>query len=160
MRNDQPKPICVEDAIIQSMQIMKEMRLQIAEAQLTANEVKNDLQNIRDVIALDPISWREDTTKIINSIARKLGGNEHIRDVRREAYGLLDTRMGVDLQTRLTNKRRRMADEGVCKSTRDRLNQLDVISEDKKLIEGFVAIIIKQMAVKYGIEEYDSDILL
>lgn len=58
--------------------------------------------------------------------------------------------MGVDLQTRFTNKRRRMADNGVCKSARDKLSFVDVIAEDKKLIEGYTAIV-KEMAIKYGV---------
>lgn len=63
---------------------------------------------------------------------------------------MLNERMGVDIQCRLTNKRRRMAEEGVCKSKRDKLNPLNVIADDKKLIEGYVAII-KEMSIKYGI---------
>lgn len=43
-----------------------------------------------------------------------------------------------------------MADEGVCKSKRDKLNNLDVIADDKKLIEGYVAIV-KELAIKYGV---------
>ncbi|CUH95912.1 hypothetical protein P22_1998 [Propionispora sp. 2/2-37] len=62
---------------------------------------------------------------------------------------MLNDRLGVNLESRLTNKRRRMAEEGVCKSKRDKLNPLDVIAEDKKLIEGYVAIA-KDMAIKYG----------
>lgn len=82
-------------------------------------------------------------------MARNLGGNEHIRDIRAESYKLLNERFGVSLEQRLINKRRRMADEGICKSKRDKLNHMDVIAEDKKLIEGYVAII-KEMAIKYG----------
>ncbi len=59
----------------------------------------------------------------------------YIRDVNTEVYDLVDTRAGVSLAVRLTNKRRRMADEGVCKSTRDKLSKIDVIADDKKLIE-------------------------
>ena len=59
----------------------------------------------------------------------------YIRDVNTEVYDLVDTRAGVSLAVRLTNKRRRMADEGVCKSTRDKLSKIDVITDDKKLIE-------------------------
>jgi hypothetical protein len=46
--------------------------------------------------------------------------------------------------------RRRMAEEGICKSKRDKLNYLDVIGQDKKLIEGFVAIV-KELSIKYGV---------
>ncbi len=65
---------------------------------------------------------------------------------------MVDQRGGVSLETRLTNKRRRMADEGICKSKRDKLTRVDVIADDKKLIEIYVAIV-KEMAVKYGIEQ-------
>lgn len=71
-----------------------------------------------------------------------------------ESYKLLEQRMGVSLNTRLINKRRRMADEGICKSKRDKLNQLDVIADDKKLIEGYIAVI-KDMAIKYGVADME-----
>lgn len=112
--------------------------------------VKTDMQDMRDIISLNPNSWREDAKNLITRIAKAMGGNEYIREVNQEVYKLLDSRMGVDLSVRLTNMRRRMADEGVCKSKRDKLNKVDVIATDKKLIEGYL-IIIKEMAVKYGI---------
>lgn len=83
-------------------------------------------------------------------MALKLGGFEYIKTIREESYKLLNDRMGVALEIRLTNKRRRMADEGISKSRRDKLNYLDIIAEDKKLVEGYVAII-KEMAIKYGV---------
>ncbi len=133
------------------------MRQQLSEfsekaksADVKATEVKEELQGMRDIITLDTRNWREDTSRIINKIAQKLGGNEHIRDVRTEAYKLLDKRFGVSIETRLTNLVRRMAEQGVCKSRRDKTNHLDVIAEDKKLIEGFVSIV-KEMAVKHGV---------
>ncbi|EQB4336177.1 ORF6N domain-containing protein [Clostridium botulinum] len=114
-------------------------------------ETKEEVQAIRDVVKLDTTSWKEDSTKLINKIAQNLGGFEYIREVRKEIYTLLDKRMGVNLEQRLTNKRRRMADEGVCKSKRDKLNKVSVIGDDKKLIEGYVSIV-KEMAIKYGVK--------
>lgn len=64
----------------------------------------------------------------------------------------MDIRAGVSLKTRLTNKRRRMADEGVCKSKRDNVNRVDVIADDKKLIEIYLSVV-KEMAVKYGVAQ-------
>lgn len=72
----------------------------------------------------------------------KLSGNE--------AYKLLESRGACSLKQRLTNKRRRMADEGICKSKRDKLNYLDIIAEDKKLVEIYTAIV-KELAIKYGV---------
>ena len=111
--------------------------------------VSNRVDSIREVVALDTTSWREDTRNLINKIAQELGGGQAFQQVRAESYDLLEKRMGVSLKQRLTNKRRRMADEGVCKSKRDKLSQVDIIAEDKKLIEGYTAIV-KEMAIRYG----------
>ena len=116
-----------------------------------ANQKNADrIESIRDVVSLDTTSWRDDTRNLINKIAQELGGGTAFQQVRAESYELLEKRMGVSLKQRLTNKRRRMADEGVCKSKRDRLSQADIIAEDKKLIEGYTAIV-KEMAIKYGV---------
>lgn len=112
-------------------------------------EVNQRVDDIKDVVALNPQSWREEARKLIVRIAQSMGGNEFIRDVQAEIFALVDERAGVSLATRLTNKRRRMADEGVCKSKRDKLNKVDVIADDKKLIEIYLAVV-KEMAVQRG----------
>lgn len=109
------------------------------------------IDNISEIVALNPNSWRHDARNLVVKIAKKLGGNEYIRDVQAEIFRLVDQRAGVSLERRLTNFRHRMADEGVCKSKRDKLNKVDVIAEDKKLIEIYVAIV-KEMSIKYGVE--------
>lgn len=111
--------------------------------------VNQRVDDIKDVVALNPQSWREDARKLIVKIAQSMGGNEFIRDVQAEIFALVDERAGVSLATRLTNKRRRMADEGICKSKRDKLNKVDVIADDKKLIEIYLAVV-KEMAVQRG----------
>lgn len=125
----------------------QERRLSEHEARIDA--VDQDVKSIREVVALNITNWRSDSADLIKRTAQALGGYEHIKHIREESYRLLDERLGVSLATRLTNKRRRMADEGVCKSKRDKLNYLDVIADDKKLIEGYVAIV-KDLAVKHG----------
>ena len=132
------------------LQLLINMELKQKEFETAITENKQEIQDMRDVIRLDTTSWRKDTANLVNKIALNLGGFDHIKDVREESYKLLNQRMGVSLETRLTNKRRRMADEGVSKSRRDKLNYLDIIAEDKKLIEGYVAII-KEMAIKYNV---------
>jgi anti-repressor protein len=112
-------------------------------------EVNNRVNSIREVVALDTTSWREDTRRLLNKIAQNNGGGGAFQEIRAESYELLEKRMAVKLKQRLTNKRRRMAENGVCKSTRDNLSYLDIIAEDKKLIEGYTAIV-KEMAIKYG----------
>ena len=116
------------------------------------NQLDNKVESIKEVVALDPISWKEDSRKIVNAIALSIGGYDHIQDVRSESYRLFDERMGTNLSRRLTNKRQRMADEGVCKSKRDRLTKVDVIADNKKLIQGYAAVI-KDMAIRYGVTD-------
>lgn len=113
------------------------------------DSVEQRVDGIRDLVGINPNGWREDCRCQIVKIAHALGGNEYIKQVNTEAFGLVDARAGVSLATRLTNKRRRMADEGVCKSKRDRLNKVDVIADDKKLIEIYIKVV-RELAVKYG----------
>lgn len=110
------------------------------------------IDNIGEIIALNPNSWRADARNLIVKIAHKWGGTDFIRDVNSEVFKIVDSRAGTSMPTRLTNMRRRMADEGICKSKRDKLTKVDVIAEDKKLIEIYLAVV-KEMAVKYGVEK-------
>ncbi len=128
----------------------KKLKQQINEANYNALSAKAEVKTIKEVVSLDTTSWRSETQTLIAKIARNQGDLGLIKDFRNESYELLNKRFAVNLEARLTNKRRRMAEEGVSKSKRDKLNNLDVISEDKKLIEGYV-IIVKDMAIKYGI---------
>lgn len=136
--------------MIKVEQEQKRQAQEIAEVKDMVQTNANRVESIREVIALDTTSWREDTRNLINKIAQELGGGQAFQQVRAESYELLEKRMGVSLKQRLTNKRRRMADEGVCKSKRDKLSQVDIIAEDKKLIEGYAAIV-KEMAIRYGV---------
>lgn len=146
----QLKPTCIEDVLISSLQEMKALKGEVQAIKKSNEETKGEIQGIRDVVAINSSDWKVDCKSLVVKIANNLGGFNHIQDVYKEVYSTLERRMGVQLSTRLTNKRRRMADEGVCKSKRDKLNYIDVIADDKKLIEGYVAIT-KELAIKYGV---------
>lgn len=120
--------------------------------QATALEITNaKLDGIKDVISLNPNSWRSDITAIIKKIANNSSsGFSGLNFVWDEFYSLVDTRSRVSLKTRLTNKRNRMYGEGVCRSAVNKVNRLDIIGEDRKLIEISLAIA-KEMAVKYNV---------
>ncbi|HBF1816726.1 TPA: ORF6N domain-containing protein [Clostridioides difficile] len=146
----QQKLTCIEDVLIESLKEMKDLRLQVNQANNIALEAKTEVKTIKEVVSLNATDWRKDTQQLIARIAKKQGGFEHINMLRRESYELLNKRFGVDLHRRLINKRREMAEEGLSESKREKVNNLDVIQDDKKLIEGYVAIV-KDMALKYGI---------
>lgn len=144
------KPKCIEDVLIESLQEMKSMRERLNTQDNKIDTVETKLEGIKEVVALNPIEWRKETSNLINKMAFSCGGYEHIKAIREESYKLLEQRYGVALNIRLTNKKKTMSLNGVCKSKLDKLNQLDVIAEDKKLIEGYVAIV-KEMAIKYAV---------
>ena len=132
------------------LQVMINLEIEQKRQAEKLEHVEERIESIREVVAIDTTSWREDTGRILRKIGMECGDSKSYQDVRAESYQLLEKRMGVNVKQRLTNKRRRMADEGVCKSRRDKLNYLDVIAEDKKLIEGYTAIV-KELAIKYGV---------
>lgn len=132
------------------LQVMINLEIEQKRQAEKLEHVEERIESIREVVAIDTTSWRDDTGRILRKIGMECGDSKSYQDVRAESYQLLEKRMGVNVKKRLTNKRRRMADEGVCKSRRDKLNYLDVIADDKKLIEGYTAIV-KELAIKYGV---------
>lgn len=143
------KPMSQLEILAQAAQALVNHEHAIKNLEAAQKEQADELKGIRQIVALNPNDWRRDTAALISKMAQAMGGYEHIKPLRAESYRLLNERMGVSVETRVTRKRQRMADEGVCRSIREKLNPLDVIADDKKLIEGYVAII-KEMAVKYG----------
>ena len=137
--------------LIQMETRQKQIEARQAEQATALAGLEQKIQNTCEVIALDKTAWRKDSEHLINKIARATGdGYGGIRLLYEEIYRSIESRAGVSLNTRLTNKRNRMAGEGVCKSKRDKLTRVDIIAEDKKLIEIYVAIV-KALAVKYGV---------
>lgn len=130
------------------LRLLINMELKQKEQAKAIEAVNQRVDDIREVVALNPIQWREESQFMVASVAKQLGGIEHIRDIHSEIYNLVDSRAGCSLKRRLENLKSRMAMEGASKSKIRTLNKLDVIAQDKKLIEIYVAIV-KEMAVKY-----------
>jgi len=134
------------------LQFMIKVELEQKKMQQDIEKVNQRVDGIRDVVALNVLSWREDAKKLIVKIAQAWGGNEYIAQVNQAVYAELNQRMGVNLKQRRTNKRRKMAEEGISKSRQEKVTYVDVIADDKKLIEGYLAIV-KEMAIKYGVAD-------
>lgn len=112
------------------------------------NETQEEIQDMRDVIEIKPFdNWREETTKQINKICLK---NKDYKEVRNKIYEALDWRAGSKIKIRLENMKARAILAGSSKSKAESLTYLDVIAEDKKLIEIYTAIV-KEMAIKKGV---------
>jgi len=116
---------------------------------LTAVERKQD--NINELLSLNPTEWRKKVNNIINKIAQSRGGFQAYRDVRNESYKILEERGRCQLSTRLTNRKQKMALEGSPKSKVDKTSKMDVIADDARLTEIYLAVV-KEMAIKNDVE--------
>lgn len=132
------------------LQFMNSVVQSLAKQEQETKRIENKVDSITKIVALNSTDWRKDSRTLISKMAKAQGGYEAYREVQADIYQELDRRAGSSLKTRVTNKRRRMADEGVSKSKRDKLSKLDVIAEDKRLLEIYLAIV-KEFAVKYGV---------
>ena len=126
----------------------KRLQNEIAIAKQETAALKEDIENIREVVEIRPSqSWRNDTNTLIKKICYKLNDYKAPKE---EIYKALQERARCDLKIRLKNMRGRLALEGATKTKIDNLNYLDVIAEDNKLIEIYTAMV-KEMAIKYKI---------
>lgn len=140
------------------LQMFKQIFDSVAKTQIKQQEqdkrlddVEKKQDDIKEVLSLNPVDWKKKANNIINKIAKERGGFEAYADVRRESYELLEARAKCRLSIRLTNMKSEMALNGVAPSKVKRKNKLDVIGEDARLLEIYLAII-KEMAIKYGVD--------
>lgn len=129
--------------------VEQEQRLTAVENRTGALEQKQN--SITEVLSLNPIEWRKKTTNLLNRMAQQRGGFDSYKDVRAESYQLLEERAKCNLSIRLTNKKQKAALEGLAKSKIDKLNKMDVIADDARLTEIFLAVV-KEMAVRYEVD--------
>ncbi|MGW9128111.1 ORF6N domain-containing protein [Paenibacillus chitinolyticus] len=135
--------------------VEQERRLSAVETKVAEAERKQD--NITEVLSLNPTDWRKKVNAIINKIAQDHGGYGAYQEVRNASYDRLEERARCDLSTRLTNKQRKMALEGVAKSKIDRVSKMDVIADDARLTEIYLAIV-KEMAIQYQVDISNMDL--
>jgi Rha family phage regulatory protein len=142
------KPTCIEDVLIQSLQEMKDMRLQIEEAKKQTSEVKEEVQDIRNVITLNPqAAWRRECNRILNAIGRELGDFKTPKD---QVYEALKTRGKCRPNVLVLNLRKRAMANGMAPSRVEKLNILDVLENEPRLKEIYISIV-KEMAIKNGV---------
>ncbi|MEN2350546.1 antA/AntB antirepressor family protein [Lacticaseibacillus paracasei] len=125
----------------------------IAAQEQRLNKVSSKVDAISDIVATSTMDWRKATRDLIHRIAKVRQGDYRV--TQGDIYKDVDDRAGAALNIRLTNLRRRMAEEGQSKSKRDKTNKVDVIGNDKRLIEIYMAVV-KDHAIKYRVwdDEY------
>lgn len=113
-------------------------------------KVETEQKNMAEIISINPVEWRKKATSMLNKIASNQGGFEMYRTIRNESYEALEERGRCNLKIRVTNKQKVMALNGVAKSKVDKVSKLDVISDDARLTEIYLAIV-KELAIKYRV---------
>lgn len=131
------------------LQLLINMEIEQNKMKEQIQEVKTEVQGIRDVVAINVTNWRQESNNVINKIAKLQDGN--FQNVRALSYELLEQRAKCKLSIRLTNLKRQMLENGCSKSKVDKTNKLDVIENDQRLKEIYVSII-KEMAIKNKVE--------
>ena len=129
---------------------MVEQELKQKQMEKDIKGLQNSLDNIQDLISLSKDNWRTDVKNMVNKITYTTGINHKV--VYDEIYKEIDNRFGVNLNTRLKNRKNNAIKNGVSKTKADKINKLDIINEDKLLIEA-ILIVIKDLAIKYGLYE-------
>lgn len=135
------------------MQMLYGMLDQMAQTERNAKEAKEIAQkavetteNIKEAVKPVFDNWREEMNAKFNHIQKSIDRPFNI--LRTEMYSELEYRAGCDLNTRLRNKKQRMADNGCTKTEINGTNRMDIIEEDKKLREIFSKIV-SEYEIKY-----------
>lgn len=138
-----------------SLQTFKQIFDTMVEQEIKQKQMKKDIEGIKtsldgiqNLISLSKDNWRHDVKDIINKIAYKTGVKHKV--IWDEIYNELQTRFGVNLNTRLKNRKNNAINNGMSKSKAEKINKLDIIDEDKSLVEGLL-IVTKDLALKYNI---------
>ena len=77
------------------LQVMIQLELEQKRQAEKLEHVENRVDSIREVVAMDSSSWRDETGRLFRKIGSECGDNKSYQDVRTESYQLLEKRMGV-----------------------------------------------------------------
>ena len=120
----------------------------MAEQERKITQIDHKVDAISEIVSTSTMDWRRATRDIITKIAHMRG--DDYQATRKDIYKDVEQRGGYSLSTRLTNLRNRMAGEGQSLSKRNKTNKVDVIGNDKRLIEIYMAVV-KDHAIKYRV---------
>ncbi len=128
------------------LQFMIQMEQKQKELERAVQTTNRRIDDMCETLQVRGDNWRKATHSLINRIAKVSHTDPSVLYV--DIYDEIEYRAGVNLSVRLENLIDRLYDRGVSDSRLSRLNNIDVIANDKKLTEIYIAIV-KEMAVKY-----------
>ncbi|MBC1420183.1 Rha family transcriptional regulator [Listeria fleischmannii] len=132
------------------LQMTMKLGQALAKQEMATKRIESKVDNISEIVALNTTDWRKDARSLINKIAQLKGGFGAYQEVQADVYKELERRANCRLDIRLSNMRKNAALNGVSKSKINKMNKLDVIAEDKKLLEIYLAVV-KEFAIKHKV---------
>lgn len=127
---------------------------QLVQQEKRVTQLEGAVNNISNIVSITSVGWREKISVILKKIARNWTGVEPQRSVVILSYERFEKRAGCKLELRLNNRKQRAAAKGMPKSYVNKINKLDVIQEEKRLVEIYVQVV-KEMAIEFGIDVSD-----
>ncbi|WP_223837368.1 BRO-N domain-containing protein [Bacillus swezeyi] len=127
---------------------------QLVEQDKRMNQLEGQVNNISNIVSMNNVGWREKVNVILKRIAKNWTGVEPYRSVVNLSYERLEKRAGCKLEIRLNNRQERAISQGMSKSYVKKINKLDVIAEEKRLVEIYIQIV-KEMAIQFKVNIND-----
>ena len=124
---------------------LAKIELEQNETKRLAQEANETIKDIKETIITESDNWRKDVVGKIRAIA---DAGKNYSEVQRESYKLLEEKARCNLKQRLENMKKRALFHGTPNSKVQKINYLDVISEEAKLVEIYINIVNK-MYLKY-----------
>ncbi|RMC50858.1 ORF6N domain-containing protein [Lactobacillus sp. ESL0225] len=152
MRKTIKNDVSMFDELSPDLQMFKKIFDNAAEQQLAIKKVDHKLDNITEIVSLSTTGWRKTAQSLIHKMAKTEGGFGAYQQIQSDIYKETDERAGSSLKTRLTNKRKTMALNGASKSAIEKVNRLDVLADDKRLLQIYMGVV-KDFAIKYKVWE-------
>lgn len=123
-------------------EIVAHNAMQLLKQEQAIKETRQEVAAIREVVVVRPDQKRQWINSTINKIVSAMGGDRELYGkIKTETYLLLNARLGVNIYTRRNNRRAK---------TGQSISALEIVLADKKLTEGYIAIL-KEYAIKYGV---------
>lgn len=129
---------------------------QMVEQDKRMNQLEGQVNNISNIVSMTNVGWREKVKVILRKIAKNWTGVEPYRSVINLSYERLEERAGCKLDIRLNNRKERAIAQGMNKTYVSKINKLDVIAEEKRLVEIYIQVI-KEMAIQFRVNINDFE---
>ena len=156
MKNNMP--VSAEELFLQSAKLFAEHGREIKALKNVAaaqnsriGDMEKKVQLVYNCTSINHDNWRTHVRPLINQIAKYipvLDNADRFSAAWQESYRRLEREFNCNLTLRVNNKRERLRLAGATKKVIGKVNNLDIIGEDKRLIECYISIL-KRMVLEY-----------